>query len=284
MKLQPVIGIEIHIELKTKTKMFSNSPVTFASIPNSQVNEIDLGYPGSLPSINKQAVVLAIRACQALNMKINPVLSFDRKNYFYPDLPKGYQITQQNNPIGSSGKLAITTNNMQQDILIMRLLLEEDTAKQIHLDNITLLDYNRAGIGLIEIVSEPVIYDVETAINYIETLRKTLLHLGVSNAKMSEGSFRCDINISLRPIESKDFFKHVEVKNLNSLNNVKRAIEFEIKRQTNLINQGTPLKSNETRRFDEKTKTTILMRSKESTVDYKYFPEPNIVPIILEQH
>ncbi|WP_422397248.1 Asp-tRNA(Asn)/Glu-tRNA(Gln) amidotransferase subunit GatB [Spiroplasma endosymbiont of Lonchoptera lutea] len=284
MKLQPVIGIEIHIELKTKTKMFSNSPVTFASIPNSQVNEIDLGYPGSLPSINKQAVVLAIRACQALNMKINPVLSFDRKNYFYPDLPKGYQITQQNNPIGSNGKLTIATNNMQQDILVTRLHLEEDTAKQIHLDNITLLDYNRAGIGLIEIVSEPVIYDVETAINYIETLRKTLLHLGVSNAKMSEGSFRCDINISLRPIESKDFFKRVEVKNLNSLNNVKRAIEFEIKRQTNLINQGTPLKSNETRRFDEKTKTTILMRSKESTVDYKYFPEPNIVPISLEQH
>lgn len=282
LELEPVIGIEIHVELKTKTKLFSATPVSFGAKPNSQVNEIDLGYPGTLPTINEQALVLAIRACHALKMAISPTLVFDRKNYFYSDLPKGYQITQQDHPIGRNGQLLVTTaNDKQQTIAINRLHIEEDTAKQIHLPTQSWLDYNRAGNGLLEIVSEPVIHNVQTAVSYIETLRKLLVSLAVTDGKMSEGSLRCDINISMRPVNSKTLAKRVEVKNLNSLQNVKRAINFEIERQTKLIVANKPMLYDETRRFDEKTKTTILMRSKETAMDYKYFREPNIVPLVI---
>lgn len=282
MHLQPIIGIEIHIELKTQTKMFSAAPVTFAKEPNTQVNEMDLGYPGSLPTVNKQAVILGIWACKALNMQINSLLAFDRKHYFYPDLPKGYQLTQQKHPLGRNGYLLIDVNGKETKITINRLHLEEDTAKQIHTEQQTLLDYNRAGIPLIEVVTDPVIYDADTAVNYIETLRQTLLHLQVSDAKMNEGSMRCDINISLSTNKQDLNSARVEIKNLNSLFNVRKAIEFEIDRQSKLIKANKPLKHDETRRFDEKTKTTILMRVKDQAVDYKFLEEPNIVPISLD--
>ncbi|ASP27884.1 aspartyl/glutamyl-tRNA amidotransferase subunit B [Spiroplasma corruscae] len=276
-----IIGIENHVELKTKTKMFSDAPVSFGKSPNTNVNEIDLGYPGALPSVNKKGVELAILACNALNMKINGVLRFDRKSYFYPDLPKGFQITQQYHPIGKEGSLEIDVNGNKKVIEIERLHIEEDTAKQIHKNGKTYIDYNRCGVGLIEIVSKPVIRTSEEAIEYVSKLRETLLFLNVSDVKMNEGSFRCDINISLRPFGFEGFGNKVEIKNLNSINNIKKAIDFEIKRQKELILNNI-LIDQETRRFDETIQETVLMRKKSDAVDYKYFREPNIYPITLD--
>lgn len=278
-----VIGIEVHAELNTKTKIFSSAPVSFAAPPNTQVNELDLGYPGAKPTLNKEAVRLAILVCDALNMEIDHLLTFDRKNYFYSDLAKGFQITQQYHPIGRNGHLNINVNKKNSQIMIERLHLEEDTAKQIHQSDQTLLDYNRSGIGLIEIVTKPVINSAEQACAYITELQQILIYTGASDAKMSEGSMRCDINISLRPFGSKKFNSKVEIKNLNSLANITKSIEYEIKRQSEILYCGKKV-SSETRRFDEKTKTTILMRAKTTISDYKYFTEPNILPITLDSN
>ncbi|AKX33776.1 aspartyl/glutamyl-tRNA amidotransferase subunit B [Spiroplasma litorale] len=276
-----IIGIENHVELKTKTKMFSDAPVTYGLHQNTMVNEIDLGYPGALPSVNKKGVELAVLACNALKMKINKILRFDRKSYFYSDLPKGFQITQQFHPIGKEGKIEIENSNGKKFIEIERLHIEEDTAKQIHKDGKTYIDYNRCGVGLVEIVSKPVLKNSEDVISYISKLRETLLFLNVSDVKMNEGSFRCDVNISLRPFGYEGFGNKVEIKNLNSLGNVKKAIDFEIKRQSELL-LNNKLVEQETRRFDENIQETVLMRKKTDAIDYKYFREPNIFPIILE--
>ncbi|QBQ07339.1 aspartyl/glutamyl-tRNA amidotransferase subunit B [Spiroplasma gladiatoris] len=278
-----IIGIENHVELKTKSKMFSPAPVSFGKEPNTQACEVDLGYPGALPTVNKEGVKLALLACNALNMEIDKLLRFDRKNYFYPDLVKGFQITQQFHPIGKEGKLKIKLqDNSYKEIEIERLHIEEDTAKQIHKEEITLLDYNRSGIGLVEIVSKPVIRSAYEAVEYVNNLREILLYLGISDVKMSEGSLRCDVNISLRPYGYKGFGNKVEIKNLNSLNNVKKSIEFEIERQSKLILSGQVVQQ-ETRRYDETIQETVLMRVKTDAVDYKYFREPNINPILLDQ-
>lgn len=278
-----IIGIENHVELKTKTKMFAPSLVSYGSEPNTDICEVDLGYPGALPTVNKEGVKLAIIACKALNMEIESNLVFDRKNYFYPDLVKGFQITQQYQPIGKNGFIEIDVSGGQKKkIEIERLHIEEDTAKQIHKENLTYLDYNRSGVGLIEIVSRPVIRSANEAVEYINSLREILLFLGVSDVKMNEGSLRCDINISLRPYGFLGFGAKVEIKNLNSMNNVKKAIEYEIKRQTELILSGNKVQQ-ETRRFDENKQETILMRVKTDAVDYKYFREPNILPIMLDK-
>jgi len=277
-----VIGIENHVELKTQSKMFAPSPVSFAKRPNTQVSEVDLGYPGALPTVNKEGVRLAVLAVNALKMHLNSLLIFDRKNYFYPDLAKGFQITQQFFPIGEEGKLEIKLDDGSIKIIeIERLHIEEDTAKQIHKENETLIDYNRSGIGLIEIVTKPVLRSAEQAVKYIEKLREVLLFLGVSDVKMNEGSLRCDINISLRPVGSKNFSNKVEIKNLNSLANVKKAIEFEINRQTQLL-VDNQIVVQETRRFDEAKQETVVMRTKSDALDYKYFTEPNIAPIQLD--
>lgn len=283
MKYNTVVGIEIHLELNTKTKMFSKGGYRYEKAQNTAVNEVDLGFPGTLPQVNKEAVKKALSICHALDLQIDDVLKFDRKNYFYSDLPKGYQITQQFHPIGKNGRLKIEYENengnlVQKEIGITRAHLEEDTAKQSHLSDITLIDYNRAGVPLVEIVSDPDMSSGEEAKAFVETLRQTMLYLGVSDCKMEEGSLRCDVNISIMPEGSKKFGTKVEIKNLNSINNVKLAIEYEEKRQAKILNSGGKIEQ-ETRRFDDELGTTITMRKKEGAVDYKYFPDANIFPI-----
>ncbi|ATZ17769.1 Asp-tRNA(Asn)/Glu-tRNA(Gln) amidotransferase subunit GatB [Mesoplasma melaleucae] len=278
-----IIGIENHVELKTKTKMFSSAPVSYGETPNTKVNEVDMAYPGSLPVINKKAIQLAIRTCHALNMEIDTLVKFDRKNYFYPDLTKGYQITQQYNPIGKNGALVINVNGVEKTVDIERLHMEEDTAKQIHKDDLTFIDYNRAGTGLVEIVTRPVMRSADEACAYVEKLREILLFLKVSDVKMNEGSLRTDVNISIRPFGTNEFSNKVEVKNLNSISNIKRAIEFEVERQTKLM-LNNEIIMQETRRFDDTTNSTVSMRSKSDALDYKYFREPNIMPIQLDKN
>ncbi|WP_381414928.1 Asp-tRNA(Asn)/Glu-tRNA(Gln) amidotransferase subunit GatB [Spiroplasma endosymbiont of Anurida maritima] len=283
MNFEVIIGIENHIELKTKTKMFSPGKVNFNDPQNTNVHYTDIGWPGTMPTVNKKGVELAIKASAALGMKIDNKLIFDRKNYFYPDLPKGFQITQFYHPIGRDGKLEIMDLKKElKTITIERIHIEEDTAKQIHANNKTYLDYNRAGVGLIEVVTDPVFRNAHEVKEYIKLLREILLYTDVSDAKMNEGSLRCDVNISLRPIGSNLLFNRIEVKNLNSLNNIEKAIEFEIKRQSEILLKGQFIQM-ETRRFDEKTQKTILMRKKSDATDYKYFTESNIAPIKLEQ-
>ena len=280
MDFEPVIGLEIHVELKTKSKMFSSAPVTYGKEANTQTAPLDLGFPGTLPVVNKQAVIDAIRVSNALHMSIDHELHFDRKNYFYSDLPKGYQITQDRRPIGSHGYLEIVVNGEKKRIGIQRLHMEEDTCKQLHFKNFTLLNYNRAGTPLIEIVSEPEIRSGEEAMKYVEMIRSIVVFSEVSDGKMEEGSLRCDVNVSIRPVGTKEFGTKVEVKNINSITYVKNAIDFEVKRQQEVIESGGKV-IQETRRYDDETRTTIAMRLKTDSVDYKYFPEPNIIPIKL---
>ncbi|UUD36019.1 Asp-tRNA(Asn)/Glu-tRNA(Gln) amidotransferase subunit GatB [Mycoplasmopsis citelli] len=279
---ETIIGIEIHIELKTQTKMFSPAKVDFNAVPNTNANQIDLGYPGTLPLVNKQAVKFALAFAKALNMEIDDELHFDRKNYFYPDLPKGFQITQFFRPIGKNGKISIKTSEGLKDVLIERIHLEEDTAKQIHDQDGTKLDYNRAGTPLIEIVTYPVLKNGEEAAAYIDMIKKTVNSLEISDGKLEEGSLRADINISLRPYGSNVFGTKVEIKNMNSLSNVKKAIDFEIKLQTQKLLQNEEILQ-QTKRFDDQSNTNIVMRTKTGTTDYKYFPEPNIPFIKLSQ-
>lgn len=280
MNWDVVIGIEIHCELKTKTKMFSSAPVEFGAKANTCVNEIDLGHPGTLPCVNKKAVELAIMAATALHCEIDPLVKFDRKNYYYSDLPKGFQITQQFHPIGSGGYIDIETDEGKKQIRINRMHMEEDTAKQFHGEGGTLIDFNRAGTPLVEIVSEADIRSGKEAAAYVEKLRNLLFYLGVSDVKMEEGSMRCDVNISLRENAQAPFGTKTEIKNLNSISNVQKAIDCEIARQAALLEANECIVQ-ETRRYDEAQKTTISMRKKEGDVDYKFFPEPNITPIRL---
>jgi aspartyl-tRNA(Asn)/glutamyl-tRNA(Gln) amidotransferase subunit B len=280
MNFEPVIGIEIHVELKTDSKMFSPAPCSFGMQPNSQTVPYDLGCPGTMPIVNREAVADGIRIAHALHMKIDKLVQFDRKNYFYTDLPKGYQITQQEHPIGREGYLDIEAEGQIHHIRIERAHLEEDTAKQLHLADMTLIDYNRCGTPLVEIVSMPDIRSAEVAMKYVEAIREIVTFLDVSDGKMEEGSMRCDVNISIRPYGTETLGTKVEIKNLNSIANVRAALEYEIKRQSELILSGDKVRQ-ETRRYDESKKQTSLMRVKSNAVDYKYFREPNIVPIQL---
>ena len=280
MSFEVIIGIEIHCELKTKTKMFSGAPVSFGNLPNTCVNEIDLGHPGTLPSLNKRAVELAITACELMNCEIDRLIRFDRKNYYYSDLPKGFQITQQFHPIGRGGYVDIDVDGGSKRIGINRLHMEEDTAKQFHHGDVTWIDFNRAGTPLVEIVSEPDIRSGKEAAAFVEKM-KSLLEFGdISDVKMEEGSLRCDVNISLRPYGFEGYGTKVEIKNLNSVYNVQRAVEAEIARQTEVYLKGESIVQS-TRRYDETTRKTVLMRKKEGAVDYKYFPEPNIPPVLI---
>lgn len=278
MNFETVIGIEIHCELKTKTKMFSSAPVSFGAKANSCVNEIDLGHPGTLPCVNKNAVRLAIMAATALHCEIDPLVKFDRKNYYYSDLPKGYQITQQFHPIGKGGYVMIDLEEGQKKIRLDRIHMEEDTAKQFHNDAGSLIDFNRAGTPLVEIVSEADMRSGKEAAAYVEKLRSILNYLGVSDVKMEEGSMRCDVNISLREVGTKAYGIKTEIKNLNSIANVQKAVDYEVERQSAILEQGGVIVQ-ETRRYDEAQKATVSMRKKEGNVDYKYFPDPNI-PLI----
>jgi len=280
MDFEAVIGLEIHIELKTKSKMFSDAPVTYGALSNTKLAPLDLAFPGTMPVVNKEAVRFAIQFANALHMEIDHELYFDRKNYYYADLPKGYQITQNDRPIGKEGYLEIETSDGAKKIEIERIHLEEDTCKQLHFSDFTLVDYNRAGIPLIEVVSKPVMRTGEEAMKYVEKIRSIVTFLGISDGKMEEGSLRCDVNVSIREKGSDKFGTKVEIKNLNSINNVKEALEFEINRQTFLVLTNQKVEQ-ETRRFEESTKETVRMRLKTDSVDYKYFREPNITPIKL---
>ncbi|QDF64955.1 Asp-tRNA(Asn)/Glu-tRNA(Gln) amidotransferase subunit GatB [Mycoplasma nasistruthionis] len=275
---ETIIGIEIHIELKTKTKMFSPAPIDFFAEPNTHAHQIDLAYPGTLPQVNKQAVKYGIALAKALNMQIDDELHFDRKNYFYPDLPKGYQITQFYRPIGQNGTIQIKTSQGLKEIKIERIHLEEDTARQHHEQDGTKLDYNRAGIPLIEIVTYPVIQNAEQAAAYVDMIKKTVLALNISEGKLEQGSLRADINISLRPYGVDKFGTKVEIKNLNSTSNIKKAIEFEIQQQRKKLLLNEPILQ-QTKRYDDTTNSNVVMRTKTGAVDYKYFPDPNI-PVI----
>ena len=278
---KPTIGIEIHLELKTNAKAFSLSPNNYNSSPNTNINEIDLGYPGTLPIVNENVVKQAIKACLGLNMNITRKMHFDRKNYFYPDLPKGYQITQFETPIGRNGFIEIEVGDSIKKIGISDLHIEEDTCKSLHYNGKTLLNYNRSGVPLIEIVSSPDMHSKEEAMAYAESMREIMLYLGVSDCKIEEGSMRCDVNISV----SKDNNLGVrsEIKNIGSISNIGDAIDYEIKRQSLILDSGEKL-FEDTRRFDSETGTTIFMRKKESNKDYRYFPEPDIPYLVLEEN
>ncbi len=282
MEFEAVIGIEIHVEMKTNSKMFSSSANVFGKPCNTNVTPLDMAFPGTMPVVNKQAVINAIRVSNALHMEIDHVLYFDRKNYFYSDLPKGYQITQQKRPIGSNGYVEIELENGTKRIHIERLHMEEDTCKQLHYADCSLLDYNRAGTPLVEIVSLPEMTSGEEAMKYVDAIRRIVVYSEVSDGKMEEGSLRCDVNISLKEKGSSTLGTKVEIKNLNSIANVEKAINYEIKRQEELLLKGEKVEQ-ETRRFDETNKATVLMRKKTDAVDYKYFTEPNIPPIKLSQ-
>lgn len=280
MHFETVIGLEVHVELKTDSKIFSPSPAHFGAEPNTNTNVIDLGYPGVLPVVNKRAVEWGMKAAMALNMTVARESKFDRKNYFYPDNPKAYQISQFDQPIGENGWIDIEVNGETKRIGITRAHLEEDAGKLTHKNGYSLVDLNRQGTPLIEIVSEPDIRTPEEAYAYLEKLRSIIQYIEVSDVKMEEGSMRCDANISIRPYGQDEFGTKTELKNLNSFTFVKKGLEYEEKRQEQVILSGGKI-DQETRRFDETTGTTKLMRVKEGSDDYRYFPEPDIVPMII---
>ena len=273
------VGIEVHCELKTNSKMFTDSINNYGGVANVNVNEIDFALPGTLPCINEYGIELGLKAALALNCDINKKIIFDRKNYFYPDLPKGYQITQARNPIGVNGYVEIEVDRVKKKIGIHDIHIEEDTAKSTHADTKSYLDFNRNGVPLIEIVSEPDMANEKEAMAYLEKLRELLLYTNISDCKMEEGSMRCDVNVSVSKTDK--LGTRTETKNIGSISSVGRAIIVESKRQIQELEQGNIIQE-ETRRFDEKQDRTILMRVKETGNDYRYFPEPDIPPYTLE--
>ncbi|RDY70547.1 Asp-tRNA(Asn)/Glu-tRNA(Gln) amidotransferase subunit GatB [Halobacillus trueperi] len=283
MNFETIIGLEVHVELKTDSKIFSPSPNMFGDDPNTNVNPIDLGYPGVLPVLNEEAVNFAMKASMALNCDIATDTKFDRKNYFYPDNPKAYQISQFDKPIGENGYIDIEVDGKKKRIGITRLHMEEDAGKLTHSDDgYSLVDYNRQGTPLVEIVSEPDIRSPKEAYAYLEALKNIIQYTGVSDCKMEEGSLRCDANLSIRPIGQEEFGTKTELKNLNSFSFVQKGLEFEEKRQQKELLSGGEILQ-ETRRYDEQTKETILMRVKEGSDDYRYFPEPDLVPLHIDE-
>ncbi|KQL27661.1 Asp-tRNA(Asn)/Glu-tRNA(Gln) amidotransferase subunit GatB [Psychrobacillus sp. FJAT-21963] len=281
MNFETVIGLEVHVELKTNSKIFSAAPNHFGAEPNTNTTVVDLGYPGVLPVLNKNVVDYAMRAALALNMEIEQNTKFDRKNYFYPDNPKAYQISQFDKPIGKNGWVEIEVNGETKRIGITRLHMEEDAGKLSHADGYSLVDFNRQGTPLVEIVSEPDIRTPEEAYAYLEKVKSIIQYTGVSDCKMEEGSLRCDANISIRPYGQEKFGTKTELKNLNSFNFVRKGLEHEELRQAQVLTSGGVIEQ-ETRRYDEKTGKTILMRVKEGTDDYRYFPEPDLVDIVID--
>lgn len=270
------IGLEIHCEVKTNSKNFSSSKNSYSEYPNENVDTVDIGLPGILPVANKEAFRKSLLMALALNCTTPEIVQFDRKNYYYPDLPKGYQITQETNPVGRNGYVMINVNGEDLKIGIDNIHLEEDTASMEHFSDYSLLDYNRAGVPLLETVTTPSLHSADEAIAFLEALKGIFLYTGVSDARTDRGEMRVDVNLSL----SKDdtLGTRTEMKNINSFNNVRLAIESEIKRQTEVLESGGVIEQ-ETRRFDENTLETYRMRSKADAVDYKYYIEPNIPPI-----
>jgi len=283
-KYETVIGLEVHAQLRTKSKLFCGDSASFGAEPNTHISEITLAYPGTLPKLNKQAVELAIRLGIACHCAIEHKNYFARKNYFYPDLPKGYQISQHTTPICKGGYVIIRSAVGEKHIPLNRIHLEEDAGKSIHDldDNNSCIDYNRAGVPLVEIVTEPAIYNAEDAAAYITELRKLVRYLDVCDGNMEEGSMRCDANVSIRLKGEQKLGVKVEVKNLNSIRNVRKAIEYEVKRMIDLVEQGASVQQ-QTRSFDATNDTTFSLRSKEEANDYRYFPDPDLPPFIVSE-
>jgi aspartyl-tRNA(Asn)/glutamyl-tRNA(Gln) amidotransferase subunit B len=284
-KYEAVIGLEVHAQMLTKSKAYSTDVNEYGAHPNTNVSVITLGHPGTLPRMNKKTIEYAIRLGLACGCEIAPNQYFARKNYFYPDLPKGYQITQDKTPICTGGSIYIKTDDStEKEIGITRIHMEEDAGKSIHDVDLydTLVDLNRAGVPLLEIVTEPDLRSSQEAYNYLTEVRKLVRYLDICDGNMEEGSMRCDANISVRLKGAKEFGTKVEVKNMNSIRNVQRAIEFEIARQIEAVENGETL-SQETRSFDALKGITISMRSKEAANDYRYFPEPDLQPITVDE-
>jgi aspartyl-tRNA(Asn)/glutamyl-tRNA(Gln) amidotransferase subunit B len=283
MEYEAVIGLEIHAELLTSSKIFCGCATTFGVPPNTQVCEVCLGMPGTLPVLNRRALEFALKMALATDCRINPESVFARKNYFYPDLPKGYQISQYELPLAEHGFLDIRVNGGGKRIGITRIHLEEDAGKLIHSEHrpVSFVDFNRTGVPLIEIVSEPDMRTPEEAVEYFKGLRNILLYLEICDGNMEEGSLRCDANISLRPVGQSAFGTKAELKNMNSFRFVRQALEYEIKRQRALLDAGKEIVQ-ETRLWDPAQGQTISMRGKEEAHDYRYFPDPDLVPVRIE--
>ncbi len=282
-RYEPVIGLEVHIQLLTNSKAFSSESTQYGALPNSLTSPISLAHPGTLPMVNRNMVEYALRLGIACNCDITHHNQFSRKNYFYSDLPKGYQITQSTTPICKGGYISINPNSdNKREISLNRIHMEEDTGKSIHDQDpyYTLIDLNRAGVPLLEIVTEPVIRNSDEAYQYLTELRRLVRYLDICDGNMEEGSMRCDANVSVRLKGDKNFGTKVEVKNMNSIRNVQLAIEYEITRQIAALEDGKSLRQ-ETRSYDAGTNSTIVMRSKEMASDYRYFPEPDLQPVII---
>jgi len=279
-----VMGLEVHVELSTKSKIFCGCTTEFGGAPNTHVCEVCSGMPGTLPTLNRQVVEYAIRAGLATNCEITQYNKFDRKNYFYPDLPKAYQVSQLYLPICRNGRVEVVSDGRTTQIGIHEIHMEEDAGKLVHdpWDDCTLVDYNRCGVPLIEIVSDPDFRSAEEVIAYLEKLKATLQYLGVSDCKMEEGSMRADINLSVRPVGRAEYGTRTEMKNMASLKAISRAIAGESIRQIELIEEGGTVRQ-ETRRWDDNKGHSYAMRSKEDAQDYKYFPEPDLIPIVIDK-
>jgi aspartyl-tRNA(Asn)/glutamyl-tRNA(Gln) amidotransferase subunit B len=283
MEFETIIGLEVHAQMLTNTKIFCNCSTKFGGAPNSHTCPVCLGMPGVLPVLNKKVVEYAMMMALATNCTINPSNSFARKNYFYPDLPKGYQISQYAYPLAEHGYVWVETNGKQNKIGITRIHMEEDAGKLIHDENnpSSYVDLNRTGVPLIEIVGEPDIRSPEEAAEYLKRLHEILVYLEICDGNMEEGSFRCDANVSIRPVGQKEYGTRTELKNMNSFRNVQRALEYEVKRQQYLVENGQQI-IQETRLWDDAQGATNSMRSKEEAHDYRYFPDPDLVKVIVD--
>ena len=277
MKYKVVVGLEMHCELKSNSKVFSSAENSYNELANANVRPVDMAFPGTLPVVNKECVRKALLMSMVLNCKQPEYMYFDRKNYYYPDLPKGFQITQMHDPVGVDGNITIECDDYEKNVLIHDIHLEEDAASLDHYYDTSLIDYNRAGVPLLELVTEPCLSSAEEAVAFLETMRRIYQYCGVSEADTKKGQIRCDVNVSIMDPDATELGTKVEIKNINSFGNVYDAIIYEVKRQSELKDAGRyDDVVQETRRFDEETGTTIHMRSKVDAIDYKYFVEPNI--------